>query len=111
MGLKRSNYEVKNMGVTLPQAYAVIRKLNINDDYGTAELAVQANRELAFDKDPYETVNIFFKVNRNENPYKTAYAKAKEKTLSTIVDPKTQEETIVESKMPFADWEDDLIIE
>lgn len=111
MGLKKENYEVKNMGVTLPQAYAVIRKLNINGNYGMAELAVQANRELAFDKDPYETVNISFEVNRNENPYKTAYAKAKEKTLSMIVDPETQEEIIIENKMSFADWEDDLVIE
>lgn len=111
MGLKKDNYEVKNMGVQLPQAYAVIRRLNIDGNYGVAELAVQANRELAFDKDPYEIVNIFFEVNRNENPYKTAYTKAKEKISSTIIDPETQEEIIVENKMPFADWEDDLVIE
>lgn len=111
MGLKKENYEVKNMGVTLPQAYAVIRKLNINGNYGTAELAVHANRELALTKTPYEMKNITFQVNRNESPYKTAYAKAKEVTTSVVKNYETGEDEIVTNRMPFADWEDDLIIE
>lgn len=111
MGLKKENYEVNNMGVTLPQAYAVIRKLNINGDYGTAELAVQANRELALTKTPYETKNITFQVNRNESPYKTAYTKAKEVTTSIVKNYETGEDEIVTNRMPFADWEDDLVIE
>lgn len=28
MGLKKTNYEVKDLGITLPTAYAVVRKLD-----------------------------------------------------------------------------------
>ena len=109
MGLKKANYEVKRLGITVPEAYAVIREMSINGDYGIAQMAIQGSREYAFSKEPLETKTIYFKIDRNQNPYITAYEKAKERIVSTFVDPETGEERESVSEMPFASWEDDII--
>ena len=44
MGLKKTNYEVKDLGITLPIAYAVIRKLDRRGDRGYAELWIHNSR-------------------------------------------------------------------
>lgn len=111
MGLKTQNYEVKNMGVKLPQAYAALRDIRINGEYGTATFVVQTDRNAVFTKTPIETVDVHFKVNRNESPYKTAYNKAKEIHTSIVPDPITGEDRVLESKMPFGGWEDDFFDE
>lgn len=77
MGLKTTNYEVKSLGITVPTAYAIIRDMEIKGSKGKAELVIQASREAASEKQPLEKIYVNFSVNRNENPYVTAYNAAK----------------------------------
>ena len=112
MALKKANYEVKGLGITLPEAYAVIRDMVIRGGYGEATFYVQNSpRENAFNLQPIETVKIAFAVNRLENPFTTAYNKAKERQVIKTVDPVTGEEKEVVTGMPFKDWEDDIVTE
>ena len=107
MGLKKTNYEVKDYGVTLPEAYAVITKLEIEGDNGRAEFSVQASpRVNCFNLQSYERHFVDFKfTDRTKNPFEAAYLAAKE----TRKGKKFGRE--FEYKMPFWDWEDDIVTE
>lgn len=52
MGLYKKNYEVKDLGITLPEAFAIVRKIDRQGNKGMAELWVHSSRE----KDP----NVIF---------------------------------------------------
>jgi hypothetical protein len=101
MGLKTKNYTIEEIGLTLPNAYAVIRNIYIDGERGVAEFAVQTSRENAFNKKPIKIVSVEFTVDRNENVYKSAYRAAKD--LVTIQDG-AQTAT---RPMPFFGWTDD----
>ena len=108
MGLKKSNYEVKSLGITLPEAYAYVRDITINGTSGAATIVVQASRDMAINKKPLEERNISFTVNREENPYVTAYRVAKKYTTSIY----NKELLKLEQKEVdgyFADWSDDIL--
>ena len=113
MGLKTTNYEVKSMGVTLPEAYAIIRETKTSGDSGFAMIAVHTTRELAANKSikPFEEVRIDFTVDRNANDRETAYTVAKgQKTFKKFnAETKQMEDAIV--NMPFYGWEDDIVSE
>lgn len=102
MGLKKRNYTIKTNGVTLPEAHAVIKNIQIFGERGKAEIYVQASRDNAINLAPLEVVAIMFDVNRNENPYITAYNKAK-----SIVTTEIEGQTFTH-EMPFYGWEDDF---
>ena len=102
MGFKKKNHTVPEIGITLPEAYAAIKNIYIEGERGNAEFVVQANRDNVFSLEPIERVYVPFTVNRNENPYKTAYNAAKgTKTVSV------RGKEYVEH-MPFYGWEDDV---
>lgn len=102
MGLKTKNYTIEEIGITLPEAYAVIDNIHIEGDRGSAEFVIQANRDNAFALDPIKRVYVPFTVNRNENPYHTAYTAAKGIKTTTV------RNKTVEEKMPFYGWDDDF---
>ena len=105
MGLKKNNYEVKALGITVPEAYAVVRSISILGNKGAAEFVIQTDRERALNEEyaPLERVYVNFEVNRNENAYDTAYKAAKATdTISYEIN------TIEESRF-FHDWEDDIV--
>lgn len=95
MGLKKENYEVKDLGITLPVAYAVVRKLERYDDSGYAELWVHNSRENALSKNYLERHSVSFKTVDGKNPYEAAYEEAIKRPVRTevyYVDPVTGEE-------------------
>lgn len=102
MGFKRTNYTIKSNGLTLPEAYAFVKNIYINGEKGKAEFVIQASREDAINLEPLETVKITFKVNRNENPYTTAYNHAK--SVVTV----EREGRVTTHTMPFYGWTDDI---
>lgn len=102
MGLKKTNYTIEELGLTLPEAYAYIRNLYVYGDKGNAEFVIQASRENAINLHPLKTVNIEFDVNRNESPYVTAYNKAKR--VHTI----QRGDKTITREMPFHGWTDDI---
>ena len=95
MGLKKENYEVKDLGITLPMAYAVVRKLDRYGDSGYAELWVHNSRENALNKNYLERHYVSFIIKDGKNPYEAAYEKAIKRPVRTevyYVDPVTGEE-------------------
>ena len=95
MGLKKTNYEVKDLGITLPVAYAVVRKLDRHGNCGYAELWVHNSRENALSKNYLERHSVSFIIKDGKNPYEAAYEKAIKRPVRTevyYVDPVTGEE-------------------
>ena len=114
MGLQTTNYEVKKLGITLPNAYAVVHKLTVDGESGTAEFHVQTSRENAFAKEPIEKVFVSFEVERDENPLVQAYTAAKAvKMVKRWVPIENASNGVslqdVEVQMPFYGWEDDIV--
>ena len=109
MGLKTTNYNVTKKGITMPEAYAYIRKLTIEYNSGVAEFVIQSTRENAQKLTAMETVKVHFKVDREENPYVTAYNVAKGRKEITRTDKRTGESKTRFIDGPFYGWEDDFV--
>lgn len=108
MALKKSNYKVKDLGLTLNTAYAIIHRIEVDGDKGVAEFYIQNSpRENAFNLKPLERKIVHFNVNRDESPFTTAYNAAKtDKTVTRdLPNGETKE---VEVKAAFSGWEDAL---
>lgn len=76
MGLYKKNYEVKDLGITLPEAFAIIRKIDRQGDRGMAELWVHSSRENAKNLQPIEKKLVPFLYNDGDNLYEVAYTAA-----------------------------------
>lgn len=76
MGLYKKNYEVKDLGITLPEAFAIVRKIDRQGDQGMAELWVHSSRENAKTLQFLERKLVPFKCNDGDNPYEAAYTAA-----------------------------------
>ena len=76
MGLYKKNYEVKELGITLPEAFAIVRKIDRQGDKGMAELWVHSSRENAKTLQFLERQLVPFKCNDRDNPYEAAYTAA-----------------------------------
>ena len=108
MGLKTTNYEIKELGITLPEAYAILKKLRIDKNEAIAKLAVQSTREKALALAPIYTESIRFTIDRNENPYVTAYRLAKGQREMEGYNPESMRYEPMLVNMPFYGWEDDV---
>lgn len=116
MGLYKKNYEVKDLGITLPEAFAIVRKIDRQGNKGMAELWVHSSRENAKTLQFLERKLVPFKCNDRDNPYEAAYTAAvtpeertrcvPEKVIKKItVDGKekeVEETTLKEEKYMFA---------
>lgn len=109
MGFKTTNYEVKKLGIVLPEAYAIISRITVSGESGFAEFAIQSSRDNALKLEPIETVRVDFKVDRNESPYVTAYcrAQAQKEVKRMNHDTGTLEDILVREH--FYGWENDII--
>ena len=109
MGLKTTNYEIKELGMTLPEAYAIIHELRISGNDGTAIFHVQNSpRVNAIDLKPFQKTVVRFKWDRTENPLVSAYRRAKEVDVEKHYNETTREFEDVEIPQPFHGWEDDI---
>ena len=90
MGLKKTNYTVQEIGLTIPEAYAQIVATSV-DKAGKAYavFAVQQSRGDIGKFTPLETVAITHMVDKEKPLHEQMYVKAKEEI--------------------FKDWEDDII--
>lgn len=86
MGLKTTNYFVKNLGISLPNAYAKIRTLVLEND-GTvrATFGIQQSRELLDSYSPIEIVSVQTKNvwDRKTPLEKVAYEAVKQETYKS----------------------------
>lgn len=132
MALKKTNYEVKEMGLTLSEAYAFIHRIEcdryaetveieVNGELtthqvdklkGVAEFYVQnAPRESAMGLKPFERHIVRFTCKANENPMAAAYIEAKGTHTVKEYNPETREYEDVEKPNLFNGWEDDIVVE
>lgn len=130
MALKKTNYEVKEMGLTLAEAYAFIHRIEcdrcaetiteeVNGEVssrqvdklkGVAEFYVQnAPRESAMGLKPFERHIVRFTCNANENPMAAAYVEAKGTHTVKEYNPETHEYEDVEKPNIFNGWKDDIV--
>lgn len=109
MGLKTTNYTVKDLGIKLPKAYALLKEIKVQNDWATAIFVIQSNRETATALRPIETVQVRFKFVRNENPVETAYKLVKSKITDYVFNEETGVHDETEIEMPLYGWEDDII--
>lgn len=79
MGLYKKNYEVKDLGITLPEAFAIVRKIDRKGNTGVAELWVHVSRENAKTLLPLERKTVPFTCADGDNPYEAAYNAAVER--------------------------------
>lgn len=90
MGLKTTNYKVKEFGITLPEAYARLTNVNINvngETFGTFE--IHQTRESLNESQPLERIHINHIIDKDLPIHTQLYVKAKEEI--------------------FIDWEDDIV--
>ena len=92
MGLKTTNYEAKDIGITIPTAYARLTNISVNLEgqaYGRFE--IHQTREDIGEKSPIERQNFVCAIDKDLPVHKQVYELAKEQL--------------------FIDWEDDIIEE
>lgn len=130
MALKKTNYELKELGIVLPKAYAFIHRIEcdrctetvteeVNGEVsshqvdkfkGVAEFYVQnAPRENAMGLKPFERHVVHFTCNANENPVAAAYIEAKGTHIVAEYNSTTNQYVEVEKPNIFNGWEDDII--
>lgn len=130
MALKKTNYELKEHGIILPEAYAFIRRIEcdryaetvkteVNGELttqqvdklkGVAEFYVQnAPRESAMGLKPFERHIVHFTCKANENPMAAAYIEAKGTHTVKEYNSETHEYIDVEKPNLFNGWEDDIV--
>ena len=93
MGLVTKNYNIENLGLEIPEAYAIIKYISIYRKKCTANFVVQQTRDKALNFTPVQTEILEFDIVDEENPYTTAYTLAKEEG------------------QPFYGWDDDIVTE
>lgn len=112
MGLKTTNYEVKAKRHVLPEAYAVIGKVEI-DEYGSgyAIMHIQATRENALGAEPFETKRVDFFWDRKQDIAEAIYEAAKQAKIMRKLNIETRkmEEVVIDPM--FSDWKDDIVVE
>lgn len=130
MALKKTNYELKELGIVLPEAYAFIHRIEcdryaetitkeVNGEVvtsqvdklkGVAEFYVQnAPRESAMGLKPFERYIVHFTCKANENPMAAAYIEAKGTHTVKEYNPETREYEDIEKPNIFNRWEDDIV--
>ena len=113
MGLIKTNYTSQSLGITVPEAYALIQELHIEGQMGRATFVIQSSRENAFTYRPIDVFEMAFEVNRNESPYVTAYNKAKGADILTITEWDSESNQYVTHPQtepgPLYGWQDDIV--
>ena len=90
MGLKRTNYESKALGITVPEAYARLTRVSVNvHGVATATFEIQQTREEVGTKKALALVPFSCDIDKEQPLHRQIYEKAKEKR--------------------FKDWEDDKV--
>ena len=111
MGLKTENYVSKSTGITLPNAYAVLKNLVIeSDNRARAIFAVQATRENAEKYNALDKVEVRFTWDRKTDPAKAAYEAAKAQMRDVERYDETEKKVIVEKEYgTLYGWQDDYV--
>ena len=91
MGLKTTNYTVESLGITVPEAYAKIKNLSVNEEgIAIAQFFIQQTRE-DMNLNPFKIENFRVKIDKDLPIFSQVYIASKEAL--------------------FPGWEDDIVEE
>ena len=80
MGLKTKKYNIKKLGITIPDAYAICEQI-FSDESGKtfAHFGIYQKREDAFNEtiQPIETYSVSFTADKSQPLFEQAYLQAK----------------------------------
>ena len=115
MGLRTTNYKIKGKDLVLPNAYAVIGRVQLFESgNGTAKLFIQASREKVLNFEPLEEKTIAFKWDRKSDIARCIYEAAKKKKTRMEQNGELDEngipievEIVVDEQ--FYGWYDDIV--
>jgi hypothetical protein len=106
MALKKTNFEVKELGITLPEAIAIAQ---VDTKMGVATFNIGVNRDMALAGKTVKQVKMYMTFDRNQNPYVQAYKKATTPEMVKQYNPETSLEEEIEVKPFFYGWEDVIV--
>ena len=79
MGLKKTNYEVKKLGLVLPEAYAQIVSLTVDlDGTASAIVAIQQDRNCVATCLPLVSETYRVRIDKDKPAHRQVYEKLKE---------------------------------
>ena len=88
MGLIKNSYKSEKLNIDITPAYAMVGKIEIENDTAIAEIKIHKTREDLEEYEPLETINITCPIDRNVSVYEQIYLEAK--------------------KGLFKEWQDDI---
>lgn len=88
MGLIKNSYKSEKLNIDITPAYAMVGKIEIENDTAIAEMKIHKSRENLEMYEPLETINISCPIDRNSSVYEQIYIEAK--------------------KGLFKEWQDDI---
>lgn len=88
MGLIKNRYKSEKLNIDISPAYAMVGKIEIENDAAIAEMKIHKSRENLEMYEPLETINITCFIDRNSSVYEQIYIEAK--------------------KGLFKEWQDDI---
>ena len=88
MGLIKNSYKSEKLNIDIFPAYAMVGKIEIENDTAIAEMKIHKSREDLEEYEPLETINITCPIDRNASVYEQIYIEAK--------------------KGLFKEWQDDI---
>ena len=88
MGLIKNSYKSEKLNIDITPAYAMVGKIEIENDTAIAEIKIHKTREDLEEYEPLETINITCSIDRNVSVYEQIYIEAK--------------------KGLFKEWQDDI---
>lgn len=89
MGLKTTNYQIKEKGITIDTAYAKIDSIFVKGNRATANFDIQQSREQTESLEALDIVSVSCIIDKEKPLHEQMYVKAKEEV--------------------FKDWEDDIV--
>ena len=89
MGLIKNSYKSEKLNIEITPAYAMVGKIEIENDTAIAEMKIHKTREDLEEYEPLETINISCLIDRNVSVYEQIYIEAK--------------------KGLFKEWQDDIL--
>ncbi len=110
MGLKTTNLKIEELGIELPEAYAIVApSSSIPITSGIVTFNIQTSRENAFFKKPIKQVKVYVQgLSRDESLLPQIYAQAKRKATVQKWDRETRQPYYEEVDSYFSPWEDDI---
>lgn len=77
MGLKKEKYVIEKLNIEITPAYAMIGKIEIDNDSAIAEMKIHKTRADLEQYEPLESININCNLDRNKPIYEQIYIEAK----------------------------------